>query len=299
MPKRALVTIGIDLDCVAGWLGSYGGEDSPNDISRGVFAAEVGIPRLVKMLDKYSIKASFFVPGHTLDSFPKECALIRDAGHEFGLHGYSHENPIAMTLEQQRDVLDHTFDQLTEFCGKPPVGCTAPWWENSKEGVQLLLEKGIQYDHSSQAHDCMPFYTRDEDTWTKIDLTKTKRAKEWMKPLVKGKLTPLVTIPANWYLDDLPCHLYIKASHASHGYVDADVTLKLWKAHFDYFYREEEWFVFPLTLHPDTAGRPHVLMTVERLIEYIKTFEGVEFCTMADVNKEFRERNPYSGDDKQ
>lgn len=71
-----------------------------------------------------------------------------------------------------------------------------------------------------------------------------------------------------------------QASHASHGYVDADVTLKLWKAHFDYFYREEDWFVFPLTLHPDTAGRPHVLMTVERLIEYIQTFEGVEFCTM-------------------
>lgn len=69
--------------------GSYGGENSPNDISRGVFAAEVGIPRMLKMLDKYKIKASFFVPGHTLDSFPEECALIRDAGHEFGLHGMS------------------------------------------------------------------------------------------------------------------------------------------------------------------------------------------------------------------
>ncbi|GAA5867479.1 hypothetical protein JCM3774_002916 [Rhodotorula dairenensis] len=281
MTKRALVTIGIDLDCVAGWLGSYGGENSPNDISRGVFAAEVGIPRLVKMLDKYKIKASFFVPGHTLDSFPGECALIRDAGHEFGLHGYSHENPIAMTLEQQRDVLEYTYKQLTDFCGKPPIGCTAPWWENSKEGVELLLEKGIQYDHSSQAHDCMPFYTRDEEIWTKIDLEKDKPAKEWMKPLIKGKLTPLVTIPANWYLDDLPSHMFIKER----------------TAHFDYFYREEDWFVFPLTLHPDTAGRPHVLMTVEKLIEYIKTFDGVEFCTMADVNKEFRERNPYPGNE--
>lgn len=77
--------------------GSYGGEDSPNDISRGVFAAEVGIPRLVKMLDKYQIKASFFVPGHTLDSFPEECALVRDAGHEFGLHG---ESPAACTSEK-------------------------------------------------------------------------------------------------------------------------------------------------------------------------------------------------------
>jgi hypothetical protein len=65
---------------------------------------------------------------------------------------------------------------------------TDPWLQ---EGVELLLEKGIQYDHSSQA-----FYTRDEDTWTKIDLERTKPAKEWMKPLVKGKVTPLVTIPA-------------------------------------------------------------------------------------------------------
>lgn len=106
-----------------------------------------------------------------------------------------------MTLEQQRAVLDHTFKQLTDFCGKPPVGSVAPWWEASKEGIELLLEKGIEYDHSSQAHDCMPFYTRDEDTWTKIDF-KSASAHDWMHPLKKGKLTKLVNIPANWYLGE-------------------------------------------------------------------------------------------------
>lgn len=60
------------------------------------------------------------IPGHSLESFPEECAMIRDTGHEIGLHGYSHENPADMSFEQQKDVLDKTFRMLTEFCGKPP-----------------------------------------------------------------------------------------------------------------------------------------------------------------------------------
>lgn len=163
-------------------------------------------------------------------------AAVRDAGHEIGLHGYSHENPIAMTFDQQKEVLDHTFKQLSDFCeGVKPEGSVAPWWESSKEGVQLLLDKGIQYDHSSQAHDCLPFYCRDEDTWTKINY-EAKSAKEWMKPIVNGQLTNMVQIPANWYLDDLPPHMFIKNSANSRGFVDADVALKLWKKHWDYFY---------------------------------------------------------------
>jgi len=62
-----------------------------------------------------------------------------------GLHGYSHENPTAMSVEQQRDILERTFKQLTDFCGKPPVGSVAPWWEVSKEATEMLLDKGILY----------------------------------------------------------------------------------------------------------------------------------------------------------
>jgi hypothetical protein len=50
-----------------------------------------------------------------------------------------------MSVDQQRDILEHTFKQLTEFCGKPPVGSVAPWWEVSKEATEMLLEKGILY----------------------------------------------------------------------------------------------------------------------------------------------------------
>jgi peptidoglycan/xylan/chitin deacetylase (PgdA/CDA1 family) len=111
-------------------LGSYGGEDSTSDISRGLFAGTVGTQRLLKLFEKYKMKTTWFIPGHSLETFPEDMAAVRDAGHEIGLHGYSHENPVDMTIEQQRDVLDKTYRMLTKFAGKPPRGSVAPWYGN-------------------------------------------------------------------------------------------------------------------------------------------------------------------------
>jgi peptidoglycan/xylan/chitin deacetylase (PgdA/CDA1 family) len=163
-----------------------------------------------------------------LRTFPEECAMIRDAGHEIGLHGYSHENPNAMTLEQQRDILDHTYKLLTKFCnGKPPRGAVAPWWEVSKEATELFLSYGIEYDHSMSHEDCKAYYLRTGDEWTKINYEAT--AETWMKPLVRGKETGMVEIPANWYLDDLPPMMFMKAVPNSHGWVDSKVVEDLWR----------------------------------------------------------------------
>lgn len=125
--KRVLISYCVDVDAVAGWLGSYGGEDSANDISRGIWAATVGTERLLKMFEKYGIRTTWFIPGHTLESFPEDMAKVRDAGHEIGLHGYTHENPVDMSREQQRDVLERTVELLTKFTGKRPRGSVAPW----------------------------------------------------------------------------------------------------------------------------------------------------------------------------
>lgn len=232
---------GVDIDAVTGWLGSYGGEDSTSDVSRGryihlqkyltlgiqllkfviqlgIWAGTIGTRRLLKLFEKYNIKASWFIPGHSLETFPEECAKVRDAGHEIGLHGYSHENPSGMTIEKQRDVLDKTWKMLTDFCGKPPRGSVAPWWETSKEGTELMLSYGIEYDHSMSHHDCQAYWLRTGDSWTKIDYTRS--AKSWMKPLVKGQETGLVEIPGSWYIDDLPPMMFIKNSGNSHGWVN-------------------------------------------------------------------------------
>lgn len=68
-----------------------------------------------------------------METFPEDMAAVRDAGHEIGLHGYSHENPVDMTIEQQRDILDKTYRMLTDFAGKPPRGSVAPWYANVLE----------------------------------------------------------------------------------------------------------------------------------------------------------------------
>jgi peptidoglycan-N-acetylglucosamine deacetylase len=75
---------------VAGWLGSYGGEDSPDDISRGMFAGEVGSPRLLRLFEKYGLRTTWFIPCHSIETFPEQMKMLVDGGHEVGTHGYSH-----------------------------------------------------------------------------------------------------------------------------------------------------------------------------------------------------------------
>src|SRR5205809_6522942 len=105
MAKEIFVAYGVDVDAVAGWLGSYGGEDSPDDISRGLFAGEVGSPRLLSLFKRLGIRTTWFIPGHSIETFPEQMKAVADAGHEIGIHGYSHENPIAMTREQETEIL--------------------------------------------------------------------------------------------------------------------------------------------------------------------------------------------------
>src|SRR5690606_5326498 len=243
MKKEILCSVGVDVDAVAGWLGSYGGEDSPNDISRGLFAGEVGVPRLLKLFERFSMETTWFVPGHSIETFPEQFQAIVDAGHEVGIHGYSHENPIAMMPQQEADVLDRCIELITRVTGKRPTGYVAPWWELSNVTADLLLKKGIKYDHSMMHHDFQPYRVRTGDSWTKIDYS--KKAAEWMKPLVRGKETPLIEIPASWYLDDLPPMMFIKKSPNSHGFVNPRDLEEMWRDQFDWVYREYDYAIFP------------------------------------------------------
>jgi peptidoglycan/xylan/chitin deacetylase (PgdA/CDA1 family) len=168
MPKDIQICIGVDVDAVAGWLGSYGGQDSPNDIQRGMFAGEVGSPRLLRLFDKYELRTSWFVPGHSIETFPDQMRAVADAGHEIGAHGYSHENPIAMSPQQERDVLAKSIELIEELSGRAPRGYVAPWWELSEHTASLLLDNGFSYDHSQNYNDFTPFYARVGDSWTKV-----------------------------------------------------------------------------------------------------------------------------------
>jgi len=288
--KEIFVAYGVDFDAVAGWLGSYGGEDSPDDISRGLFAGEVGAPRLLDLFDRHGIKTSWFIPGHTIETFPEQCKMVVEAGHEVGTHGYSHENPLSMTPQQERDVLEKGIELVEDLTGKRPVGNVAPWWEPSNVTNELLLEYGYKYDHSLQHDDFTPYYARVGDSWTKIDYSRP--AAEWMKPLVRGEETDLIKIPANWHLDDMPPMMFIKAFPNSHGFVNPRDVEQTWKDQFDWVYREMDYAVFTMTIHPDVSGRPQVLLMHERLIDYINGHDGVRWATFEEIADDFARRKP-------
>jgi peptidoglycan/xylan/chitin deacetylase (PgdA/CDA1 family) len=120
-----------------------GAPANPTDISRGVFGATVGIDRLLNLWDKYNIKATWFTPAHSAESFPKQIRKIVDKDHEIALHGYTHEFVSTLSEQQQRDVLEKSIQVLTDIVGKKPRGWTAPAWSTSKETIQLLEEFGI------------------------------------------------------------------------------------------------------------------------------------------------------------
>ena len=290
MAKEILCGFGVDVDAVAGWLGSYGGEDSPDDISRGLFSGEVGAPRLVELFRRFGIKTTWFIPGHSIETFPHQMQAVADAGHEIGVHGYSHENPIAMTAVQEEEVLDKCIELVTQLGGRRPTGYVAPWWEFSPITNELLLKKGLKYDHSLMHHDFQPYYVRVGDSWTKIDYS--KKAGEWMVPLKRGRETDLIEIPGNWYLDDLPPMMFIKKAPNSFGFVNPHDIEQLWRDQFDWVYREYDYAVFPITIHPDVSGRPQVLMMLERLYAYMIRHPGVRFVTMNEMADDFARRSP-------
>jgi len=211
---------------------------NPTDVSRGVFGATVGIDRLLTLWDKYNIKATWFAPAHSVESFPKQVRKIVEKGHEIGLHGYTHEFVSTLSEQQQRDVLEKSIRVLHEFTGKRPRGWTAPAWSTSNETVKLLEEFGIEYDHSFMHHDSQPYYVPSPHLTTLQPTDVSKPASTWMAPMSTLKPSSVVEIPANWHLDDWPPFQLSLSQPSTHGFVDPHVIERLWKEQFEFLYRE-------------------------------------------------------------
>jgi len=297
MGKEILCNYSICVDAVAGWLGSYnswgtdtGSEDSRNDISRGVFAGRVGTPRLLKLFERHEIPTTWLIPGHSIETFPREAEMIVAGGHEIGVHGYSHETPADLTAEQEEAVLTKCVDLITKLWGRPPAGFDAPGGEFSAATVQLLLKHGFLYDHTLMENDFHCHYVRDGDSWTRIDFAQHPDA--WMKPFVFGEETDLIEVPASWYLEDWPPFVFQKGTPNSHGFVNPRQLEQVWIDQFDWVYQEYDYAVFPISIHPDSSGHPQVLMMQERLINHINEHSGVRWMTMEDIAKDFAARQP-------
>jgi NAD(P)-dependent dehydrogenase (short-subunit alcohol dehydrogenase family) len=145
---RVQVLLSVDFDAVSGLLGT--GASHSNGLaeySSGFFAAQVGVPRLLRLFKKHEISSSvtWFIPGHSMESFPEQTKQIVDSGAEIGCHGYSHEGATQMTETQEREVIEKCFSLATELTGKKPLGWRAPLYQLRDHTVQVLEEFGFLY----------------------------------------------------------------------------------------------------------------------------------------------------------
>ena len=276
------VAIGIDVDCVAGWLGSYGGEDSPADLSRGISAGNEGIPRMLQLLEDEDAVASWFVPGHSIETFEEEVQAVADAGHEIGVHGYSHENPTDLSREQEDEIIEVSIDLIKELTGEKPVGHRASWWEFSPNTPDLVEKHDFLYDSSLMEREFEPGYMRKGDDWEPIQYD--QEPETWMTPYEYGEETDVVEIPISWYRDDIPPMLFIKQPSYNAGYVSPKMMYEeYYKAQFDYLYNRRGSGVYTFTIHPDIHGLPHMIDLFEDFIQYVKRHENAEFVTLEEV----------------
>lgn len=177
-----------------------------------------------------------------------------------------------------------SIEAATKITGKPPRGWTAPAWTTSPNTVKILEESGIMYDHSFMHHDSQPYYLPYNPDYIETDYS--KKAEEWMRPMSALKDSSIIEIPANWHLDDWP-PLNIGQGIGS-GFIDPDVVFKIWKAQFDFFYRDYDSFIFPISIHPQVSGKAHVQLLQERMINYINTHPGVEWVPLGEMAEQFK-----------
>jgi len=265
---RLAVTLTFDFDAESYWLfvAKMTKTESPSSTSRGTYGAKEGMSRILKLLDKYDLPATFFVPGYTADRHPDVVRSIAAAGYEIGHHGYLHEPPNLLTPEEEKVMIKRGIEALERITGKRPRGFRSPSADLSKTTLGLLDEYGFAYDSSQFGAD-RPYWAED-----------------------KGARTNIVEVPISVELTD-SCHfMFLYQPIVLPGLSAPSKVEEIWRGDFDGLYAEGGDAVFNLTCHPQIIGRPHRMQMLERLIRYMLEHDGVWFAQMGEIAEEFRKR---------
>ena len=275
--SRALVCLTFDFDAISGWIAR--GMNSPGPVSRGEFGPNVGVPRLLELLRRYRIRSSWFIPGHTLETYPHACRQVADAGHEIGHHGWTHRPPATLTREEEAEELARANAAIERLTGRKARGYRSPSWDLSPHSVDLLLEHGFVYDSSMMGDDYTPYRVRQGD---RIELE---------QPAVLGRQTRLIEMPVSWTLDDYPHFEFLRTpTTILPGNMNAHAVLGNWIDDFLYLHENLEWGVITYTFHPFVIGRGHRMIILEKLVETLQA-RGAEFTTLEDAAAEYARRS--------
>jgi peptidoglycan-N-acetylglucosamine deacetylase len=248
---RAAVALSFDSDHETIWLRD--GTTHPGKLSQGEYGARAAVPRILALLRRHSIPASFYVPAICAVLRPEEIRGYVHAGHEVALHGWIHERNTALPPAAERDLTLRAADTLARIAGVPPVGIRTPSWDFSPATFAIITELGLRYDSSLMA---------DDDPY-EID--------------ADGVPTGVVEIPVEWIRDDAP---YFPSDPARTTVPPREIG-RMWRDEFDLAYADGG--LFQLTMHPHVIGHRSRIVALTELIEHMKGRERVWFATHAEV----------------
>lgn len=251
---RCAVALSFDSDHETNELRDGG--ESIGAMSRGEYGARVGVPRILEILGRECVPATFFVPAVSALLHPDEQRRVIAEGHEIGLHGWIHELNTKVPADAERELHFRAADTLEKITGVRPVGMRTPSWDFSQETLKIERELGLLYDSSLMA---------DDDAYEILE---------------DGEPTGIVELPVEWVRDDA-VYFNMNRFTALRPYTPPTAVLDIFKREFDRAYRDGGLFL--LTMHPHVITYRSRIWILEELITYIKGHEGAWFATHADV----------------
>ena len=256
-PEGAKVAVALSFDFDAETNALRDNMVSPGIFSQGEYAARTAIPRILALLDKYNIPASFFVPAVSALIHQEEMqAIVAKGRHEVGIHGWIHERNSLLSEDEERELMKKSYETLKKITGKAPAGIRTPSWDFSPSTLKIIKELDLLYDSSLMADD-RP-YELVED----------------------GKSTGIIELPVEWLLDDYPYFGFDRYSSVRPHIQPMDV-FSIWAVEFEKAY--EEGTLFVLTMHPKYIGHRSRMAMLEKLIQHIRTFKKVWFATHEEI----------------
>ena len=251
---RCAVALSFDSDHESSTLRSGG--TSPGTLSQGEYGARVAIPRILRLLERHDISASFFVPAVVAKLHPDEQRAVTGGGHEIGIHGWIHERNSDLPAEAERDLQMRAADVLEEITGTRPVGIRTPSWDFSPNTLAITREMGLLYDSSLMA---------DDDPYELME---------------NGEPTGVVELPVEWIRDD---YVYFCMDRFSplRPHMPPSGVLEVFRAEFEGAYEEQGLFL--LTMHPHIIGHRSRIRILDELIGHIRSRGDVWFATHAEI----------------
>lgn len=255
-PDGQKVAVALSFDFDTETVSLRDGQTSPSLLSQGEYGARVGVPRILALLERYDIAATFFIPAVSAMLHPEEVKRIAAGGYEIGVHGWIHERNSELEEADERELMKRALDKLMELSGKRPVGIRTPSWDYSPNTVKLIRELGLVYDSSLMADDA-PY-----------------------EVLAEGQPTGVVELPVEWILDDYP-YFGMNRFSSIRPHIQPDDVFEIWAAEFEGAY--EEGGLFVLTMHPHIIGHRSRIRMLEKLVRHIRSRPGVWFATHEQV----------------